>query len=75
MLAVGILAHQFHESSLGGVIAAVQAYPDDPQPLVRLDHLLLRLSTCLSAGEKDIKGGDIGNMASGISLHYVPTTL
>lgn len=47
LLAVGVLAHQFDEGPLGGVVAAVQTYPDDPQPFVRLDHLLLRLPTCL----------------------------
>lgn len=54
LLAVGVLAHQLDEGSLGGVVAAVQAYPDDSQPLVRLDHLLLRLPTCLSVVEKTI---------------------
>lgn len=46
LFAVGVLAHQLDEGSLGGLVAPVQAYPYDSQPLVRLDHLLLRLSTC-----------------------------
>lgn len=73
LLAVGVLAHQFDEGSLGGVVAAVQTYPDDSQPLVRLDHLLLRLSTCVR--RRDIATPkDIGNMRAGfLSFRYTDT--
>ena len=52
LLAVGVLALQLDEGLFRGVVAHFQPDAHRSQPLVRLDHLLLRLSACKGTREK-----------------------
>lgn len=43
---IGVFTHQFYQSTFSCIVTPVQPYPHSSQSFVRLDNLLLCLTTC-----------------------------